>query len=252
LWTVRLNVTDQSSVDEALEFVKQKLGPGKGLWGLVNNAGTLGSPAPDDWLRVEDYQRALDVNFLGVVRVTQAFKPLIKMERGRVVTVTSIFGRLSPASCAPYCASKYAAEAYCDSIRRELRAFGVSVHILEPGFFATNLTKPTLITRAINDLWEKLSPEGKEEYGEEYFNEVIANLQTNLPPLCSTNLMLVVDSYYDALTSCCPNLRYYVGADAKFFYIPLTMFPGFAQDWILAALLKINGAPPPKASIYNK
>jgi len=249
LWTVRLDVTDQSSVDNALDFVKQELGPGKGLWALVNNAGALGVGGPDDWMTVDDYQRALDVNFLGVVRMTHAFKPLLKKERGRLVIITSIFGRIASPGCGAYCASKFAAEAYADICRLELKLFGVSVHILEPGFFATNLTKPSIIIDGMMNLWQKQSAEVKEEYGEEYIKAAVANLATNLPPLCNKRLDLVVDAYYHALTSSCPSRRYHVGNDAKMFYIPLSTLPTCLQDKIFEILFKINGAPKPKAAI---
>lgn len=71
---------------------------------------------PTDWLTIEDYKRMLSVNLCGVIDVTLNVLPLIKMSRGRVVNVASVFGRLSPFG-GPYCVSKYGVEAFSDSLR---------------------------------------------------------------------------------------------------------------------------------------
>ena len=83
----------------------------------MNNAGIVGHFGNDDFLNVGDYQRVLDVNTLGVVRVTQAFKHLIKKSKGRIVTVASVYGRVPGPGVGPYVVSKFAVEAYCDAIR---------------------------------------------------------------------------------------------------------------------------------------
>ncbi len=90
---------------------------GRQLWGLVNNAGIAGILAPDDFLRVRDYQDCLDVNSLGAIRVTHAFKPLIKESHGRIVMVSGICGRVVQPYTAAYAMSKYALEGYSDVLR---------------------------------------------------------------------------------------------------------------------------------------
>jgi len=249
LWTVRLDVTDQSSVDKALEFVKEELGPGKGLWALVNNAGVPGAGAPDDWSKVDDYEKAMAVNCFGIIRMTHAFKPLLKKERGRVIVITSLFGRVAGPTCGPYSVSKYAAEGYCDVARRGLKPFGVTVHILEPGFFATNVTKPSLLVSGLRNLWEKQPTEVQEEYGEDYLKQAIHSLENKFAPMLSTRLDKVVDTYYHAIVSTRPNRRYHIGADMKLFWIPLSHYPTRLQDAIYAAVLKLKGDPEPKAAI---
>lgn len=87
-----------------------------GLWAVVNNAGISVPSAPNDWLTIEDYKLMLSVNLCGVIDVTLSVLPLIKMSRGRVVNVASVFGRISPFG-GPYCVSKYGVEAFNDSLR---------------------------------------------------------------------------------------------------------------------------------------
>ena len=88
-----------------------------GLWGIHNNAGIAGNNAPIEWLRVRDYQQALAVNALGTVDVSTTFLPLVKREHGRIVNTTSIAARISRETMATYCISKFAAEAFSDSLR---------------------------------------------------------------------------------------------------------------------------------------
>ena len=90
-----------------------------GLWGLVNNAGILGHLGPSEWLRHEDYLHILNVNTLGTVRVVRTFLPLLKRSKAgaRIVNTSSILGKLSIPFSSPYCMSKYALEAFSDSLR---------------------------------------------------------------------------------------------------------------------------------------
>lgn len=82
----------------------------------MNNAGVSVPSAPTDWLTIEDYKQMLAVNLYGVIDITLSVLPLIKMAKGRVVNVASVFGRISPLG-GPYCVSKYGVEAFNDSLR---------------------------------------------------------------------------------------------------------------------------------------
>lgn len=89
-----------------------------GLWGLVNNAGIAGSHiGPLDWLNADDHREVFNVNYFGMVNVTNVFLPLIKKEKGRIVNVASILGKMSMESMGPYVASKHAVEAFSDVLR---------------------------------------------------------------------------------------------------------------------------------------
>jgi NAD(P)-dependent dehydrogenase (short-subunit alcohol dehydrogenase family) len=62
------------------------------LWAVVNNAG-IAAFTEIEWCSVDQFQRILDVNVLGVVRVTKAFLPLLRHSKGRVVNVASLAGQ---------------------------------------------------------------------------------------------------------------------------------------------------------------
>ena len=85
----------------------------------MNNAG-LGSSSvasgPAEWLKPEDFAHIMNINLYGMVRVTNAFLPLLKKTRGRIVNMSSVMGRLA-IGAANYVTSKYAVEGYSDCIR---------------------------------------------------------------------------------------------------------------------------------------
>ncbi len=89
----------------------------KGLWGLLNNAGISGYKGPVEWLIRDDYKTVLNVNLHGLIDVTVTFLPLLKKAKGRIVNMSSVYGRIAVAEAAPYAISKHGVEAYSDSIR---------------------------------------------------------------------------------------------------------------------------------------
>ena len=96
---------------------KQYCSCDSGLWAVVNNAGVVGLTGVAEWLQGQDYKDVFDVNLFGTVSVVQAFLPLLKKCKGRIVNTASIVGRLALPGSAPYVISKYAVEAYSDIIR---------------------------------------------------------------------------------------------------------------------------------------
>jgi NAD(P)-dependent dehydrogenase (short-subunit alcohol dehydrogenase family) len=129
-----LDVTSQSSVSAALQTVEALNLP---LAGVVNNAGMAAGPTASEFHAMADAKALFDVNFFGALQVTQAFLPLLRASRGRLVGVSSVFGAVAPPMGGVYAASKFALEALHDSLRRELTAAGVSVSLVCPGAVAT-------------------------------------------------------------------------------------------------------------------
>ncbi|OXB51074.1 UNVERIFIED_CONTAM: hypothetical protein H355_003494, partial [Colinus virginianus] len=144
--------------------------PIAGLFGLVNNAGVANPIGPTEWMRIEDYRQVMAVNTFGAIEVTLQLLPLLKRARGRVVNTSSVLGRLS-ANGGGYCVSKYCIEAFSDSLRRDMYHFGVKVSIVEPGFFKTAVTNLESIEASLRQLWERLAPETRLSYGEEFFQK---------------------------------------------------------------------------------
>ncbi len=133
--SVRLDVTKQAEIDAAVEFVEQQ---GKGLWGIVNNAG-VAVFSPLSTGPVDDLTFTLDVNVVGPYRVNQAFLPLVIESRGRTATIGSINGFVSSSLAGAYVMSKFAVEGYTDSLAMELQDSGVQVSVVEPGSYKTKI-----------------------------------------------------------------------------------------------------------------
>ncbi len=139
---VRIDVTDDVSVNTALAAVKDRYGR---LDSLVNNAGVLldegvaGLEVP-----VEAVHATFEVNVYGALRVTQAFAPLLVRARGNVVNVSSIMGQL--ASAGPgylaYRSSKAALNMIARVLAAELKPHGVRVNAAHPGWIRTRMGGP--------------------------------------------------------------------------------------------------------------
>ncbi|CAJ0938319.1 unnamed protein product, partial [Mesorhabditis belari] len=239
LYTHPLDVTSNESVEKFADFTRKVTG-GRGLWGIVCNAGILGYSGPDDWLKAEDYMHTMSVNTFGVMRFVQKLRKFVKIQRGRIVIISSISGRTPRPMVGPYCVSKHAVEAYADVIRHEMKDFGVSVHILEPGFFTTNITQTA--TNDLDKVWTRLDDETRHDFGRDYFDKYKHARFSRLSH-CSDDLNAVVDAYEHALLSRFPKSRYWVGLDTIFFYIPLATLPTFLQDWVITFQRK--GSPIP-------
>lgn len=144
---VRLDVTSQADIDAAVETVKQE---GKGLYGLINNAG-VAVVGPLSQAQDADLDFVFGVNIGGVVRVTRAFAPMIIASKGRIMTTGSISGILSSPTLGIYSMSKHAVEAYTDSLAGEMAEHGVSVSVIEPGNYKTQIRR-SVVKRAEQQL----------------------------------------------------------------------------------------------------
>ena len=132
----------------------------RGLFGLVNNAGIV-KPGPLELQPMADFRRQLEVNLIGQVAMIQAFLPLIRRGKGRIVNVGSIGGRVVLPLHGAYSASKFGMEAVSDALRLELRQWRIPVSHIDPGATETAIFGKTL---AVIDEVEKTLSERHPEY----------------------------------------------------------------------------------------
>ncbi|HKJ16089.1 MAG TPA: SDR family oxidoreductase [Xanthomonadales bacterium] len=134
---VRLDVTSAEQIAAAVEMVRNE---GRGLWGLVNNAG-INVIDPLIEAREEDLEFIFDVNVYGIFRVTRAFAPMIIESKGRIVNISSISGILSGGfvGYGMYTMTKHAVEAYTDSLDFEMAPLGVRAIAVEPGNYSSKI-----------------------------------------------------------------------------------------------------------------
>jgi len=130
LEVIELDVTDQASVDAAIEQAGQ-------IDVVVNNAG-IGGAGVMETFTVEQHRQVFDVNYFGVHRVNRAVLPQMR-ERGSgvLIHVTSIIGRMVFPFAGPYCPTKFALEAYAESMHYEYAGLGIQSLIVEPGAYGT-------------------------------------------------------------------------------------------------------------------
>jgi NAD(P)-dependent dehydrogenase (short-subunit alcohol dehydrogenase family) len=135
--SIRLDVTSPEEIAAAVETVRKA---GRGLHGLVNNAG-VAVMGPLTESKEEDLRFVFDVNVFGPYRVTKAFAPLILESRGRITTIGSIAGILSRPPLGAYSMSKHAVEAFGDALAAELEPKGVKVSLIEPGNYRSEISR---------------------------------------------------------------------------------------------------------------
>jgi NAD(P)-dependent dehydrogenase (short-subunit alcohol dehydrogenase family) len=133
--SVRLDVTVDEDIERAVAFVKSQ---GRGLWGVVNNAGVARYASLQSGAE-SDIRFTFDVNVFGPYRINQAFLPLLLASKGRTSIIGSINGFIPNDSDGGYAASKFAVEGYTDSLALELADTGVHVAIVEPGSDRTRI-----------------------------------------------------------------------------------------------------------------
>ena len=134
---IRLDVTRQADIDAAVETITKA---GRGLHGLVNNAGiaAVGSIADTS---LEEFDLVMQVNVYGPYRVSKSFAPLLVESKGRVTTIGSISGVLASRDLAAYSMSKHAIEAFTDSYAAQMAPLGVTVNVVEPGNYNSDIGK---------------------------------------------------------------------------------------------------------------
>ncbi|MGY1639156.1 SDR family NAD(P)-dependent oxidoreductase [Geodermatophilus sp. SYSU D00742] len=132
-----LDVTDERSCAEAVRRTREELG---GLDVLVNNAGvmllgTIVGADPEDW------RRMVQTNVLGVMYTTHAaIDGMVEQGSGDIVNISSVAGRTARKGAGVYNASKWAVNAFSESLRQEVTTRGVRISLVEPGAVATELS----------------------------------------------------------------------------------------------------------------
>lgn len=133
--SVRLDVTVDEDIDAAVRMIEKE---GRGLFGIVNNAG-VAVIGPMNEASEEDILWVHDVNVLGPYRINKAFAPLLEESKGRTMIIGSISGFISGPGSGTYSMSKFAVEAYTESLAAELADKGVTVTIVEPGGYRSKI-----------------------------------------------------------------------------------------------------------------
>jgi NAD(P)-dependent dehydrogenase (short-subunit alcohol dehydrogenase family) len=219
---LQIDVTDHEGVAAAARLTAITLRErGQSLYALVNNAG-IGVSAPLEFQPLDDIRRSFEVNVLGQIAVTQAFLPLLRETRGRIVNICSIGDRIAIPFGGTLNGSKSAFAMMSESLRLELRPWGMHVVIIDPGAITTPAVDKTLGDP--EGMLRRMSPDAERLYGQ-FFRGFIeragARERNGSPP------DVVAEAVLSALRDAHPHRRYIVGKGAR----------------VLATLPKILPAP---------
>ncbi len=224
---VMLDVTNDTQLSELKATLNSRLGD-VGLAGLINNAG-IARGGPLEYADPQDMHDMFNVNVMGPVLLTQAFLPLLRIAKGRIVMVSSVAGKLPLALMGAYNISKSGLEAFNDTLRQELAPHGIHVSLIAPGPIETPLLQSS--DSGFQEVLDSLGKEGKVRYGEliQKFRVYFQTAQRNaLPP------QAVADAIEHALESDRPKTRYLVTKEAKLAYFFRWALSDRALDYVMS------------------
>ena len=226
--TLQLDITNDEHIAALHDSVAAIVGNG-GLDGLVNNAG-VAVAAPLEFVPISEFRRQIEVNLTAQLAVTQAVLPLLRQAKGRIINVSSIGGRIAGPMLGAYHASKFALEGLTDSLRQELKPWGLQVVSIEPGAIATPIWDSG--TQTADRLQAQMSAQAQTYYAAafEWARSFAKNSTAKgLPPERVAKVIAT------ALTVPQPRTRYPVGRDAQFGTHIIARLPDRLRDRLMAA-----------------
>mmetsp|Transcript_6657 Transcript_6657/g.14620 ORF Transcript_6657/g.14620 Transcript_6657/m.14620 type:complete len:403 (+) Transcript_6657:113-1321(+) len=250
---LKMDVTDEKEVENAVETVMNWLVEGpvqhadRHFHALVNNAG-IGTGGRIDWLDLKPYRQNMEVNYFGMVRVTQACLPILKSQaisrsynNGRIINMVSMAGMFATGDFGPYVGSKFAAEGFSSGLRHEMEAFGIQVATVNPSFHTSALTNsmgPQVLER-----WSNLDSNLKDQYGEAFFEQSFHN-KVELPRSVMWDAVNVRDRLVYCIETTAIPAQVPVGLDAKFSILLLRHLPVWLQDTIISRVVESRKVKP--------
>ena len=239
---VILDVTDPKTILAAVREVSDAAGSA-GLHGLVNNAG-IAVPGPIELLPLDELRRQFEVNVFGQVAVTQAFLPLIRAARGRIVNVGSVGAKFALPFAGALNSSKAAFELINDSLRMELRPWGIHVVVVAPGAIRTAAEKKFIAESEAS--LSAYPPEGKALYASAYRAFVRAFMALESHGAGPEVMAAVVAR---AMTARVPKSRYPVGPNSRLLPLLFKALPASLADGLR---LRIFHVYRPFGSVHGK
>jgi NAD(P)-dependent dehydrogenase (short-subunit alcohol dehydrogenase family) len=199
LKTLQLDVTDSTSVNNAIKSIMDETGR---IDVLVNNAG-YGLVGAFEELSIEEIKQQFETNFFGVIRVTQAVLSIMREQKsGIIVNISSGAGRFGYPNGSAYVSTKFAIEGLSESMAYEIEPLGVRVVLVEPGFVRTNFSNVVAKrSQSPSSQYSKMTEKMAESFDQMKLN--------SSPPELVANVVL------EAVTSKNPDLRYLAGKDVE-------------------------------------
>lgn len=160
LTPIIMDITKEEQIRAASEFVSLAVGD-EGILGLVNNATAIVF-GPLECVPIEDVRENFEVGIIGQIAVTQAFLPMLRKAKGRIINISSSSGRLAAPYFGLLCAAKFTLEAFTDSLRMELFSSNVEVISVFPDQLKTEVYKK--VEASYDRTFANMSSEAKAIY----------------------------------------------------------------------------------------
>lgn len=231
---LQLDITNKKDIENVVSFINNRVGS-EGLWGLVNNAGVWYfseiEMTSDSLLR-----KVLETNILGAISLTRALLPQIRQAKGRIVNISSLLGRITMEGNGAYAISKHALVAFSDTLRQEMKKWGVKVSVIEPTGFSTDNMKEHNILRRKEEIWNSIeSEEIRNTYGRRYLDGIYNSIIEGSGRYPS-DLTPVTRAVRSGLLSKRPRQRYPCGTGAEFLLTLYPLLPVWMADSLSASL----------------
>ena len=225
---IELDVTSDERCKKCVEELIKKE---KRIDVLINNAG-YGYYGPIETVEIDEAKKQLEVNVFGLVRMTKLVLPYMRENKsGKIINISSVAGRVTTYLGGWYHASKYAVETLSNSLRMELKEFGIDVVLIEPGAIASNwgiIAADNLESSTKNTVYEKNASHVVNAYRKMYDpkNKIISSPE------------LVAKKVNKAVKASRPKARYAFGFGAKALIFSHALLPTRMFDCIMKNMYK--------------
>lgn len=136
IFSKKMDIRNPEEVQNFCGYIMEMCSKGNKLQALISNAGVaLGGPIENIPLAL--YRKSFEINFFGALKIIQTLTPELIKNKGRIIVIGSMAGKIAMPFLSPYVSTKFALEGFCDSLRREMNPWGVKVTIIEPAAVAT-------------------------------------------------------------------------------------------------------------------
>lgn len=220
----QLDVTDQNSIHNFQLYIKEI----NRVDLLINNAGYANGGFVEE-IPVEEYRKQFETNLFGAISITQLVLPYMREQKsGKIINISSISGQVGFPGLSPYVSSKYALEGWSESLRLEVKSFGIDVALIEPGSYNTNI-------------WEvgKQLAENQSETTSPY-KEYMDKIQKYINSGSDTfgNPIDVAKKIVDIAEAKRTTLRYPIGKGVKFMILARKILPWRLWEYLVLRSFK--------------
>ncbi|PER23995.1 short-chain dehydrogenase [Bacillus cereus] len=220
----QLDVTDQNSIHNFQLYLKEI----NRVDLLINNAGYAHGGFVEE-IPVEEYRKQFETNLFGAISITQLVLPYMRIQKsGKIINISSISGQVGFPGLSPYVSSKYALEGWSESLRLEVKPFGIDVVLVEPGSYNTNIWE--VGKQLATNQSETTSP----------YNEYMDKIQKHINSGSDTfgNPIDVSKKIVEIAESKRTKLRYPIGKGVKFMIFAKKILPWRLWEYLVLRSFK--------------